>query len=70
MKERKTIQKGNLNESLKRLNQIVSWFESEKEVDVEKGLELVREGAEIIKVSKERLKEIENEFKEIVKKPV
>jgi len=65
---KKTTQKGNINESLKRLNAIVSWFESEKELDVEKGLELVKEGAEIIKNSKERLKEIENEFAEVKKK--
>jgi len=67
MKE-KTTKKRNLNESLKRLNQIVSWFENDNELDVEKGLELVKEGAEIIKNSKERLKEIENEFTEIKKK--
>ncbi|MES3004765.1 MAG: exodeoxyribonuclease VII small subunit [Patescibacteria group bacterium] len=65
---KKTTQKGSLNEGLKRLNQIVSWFENESELDVEKGLELVKEGAEIIKNSKERLKEIENEFVEIKKK--
>ncbi len=65
---KKTAKKVNLNEDLKRLNQIVSWFESESELDVEKGLELVKEGAEIIKNSKERLKEIENEFSEIKKK--
>ena len=64
----KTTKKRNLNESLKRLNQIVSWFENDNELDVEKGLELVKEGAEIIKNSKERLKEIENEFTEIKKK--
>ncbi len=57
----------NLNETLKKLAQIVSWFESQSELDVEKGIENVREGAELIKQSRERLTEIENEFKEIKK---
>ncbi len=57
----------NLNETLKKLAEIVSWFESQSELDVEKGLQYVKEGARLIKSSKERLKEIENEFKEIKK---
>lgn len=57
----------NLNETLKKLAQIVSWFESQSELDVEKGLEYVKEGAQLIKNSRERLTEIENEFKEIKK---
>ena len=57
----------NLNETLKKLSQIVSWFESQSELDVEKGLEYVKEGAELIKASRGRLSEIENEFKEIKK---
>lgn len=57
----------NLNETLKKLANIVSWFESQSEIDVEKGLEYVKEGANLIKLSKERLSEIENEFKEIKK---
>jgi exonuclease VII small subunit len=59
--------KENINEMLKELGTIVSWFESEQELDVEKGLAYVKKGAELIKQSKERLKEIENEFKEIKK---
>ena len=57
----------NLNETLKKLGQIVSWFENQSELDVEKGLEYVKEGASLIKSSRERLTEIENEFKEIKK---
>ena len=57
----------NLNETLKKLATIVSWFESQSELDVEKGLEYVKEGAELIKASRGRLSEIENEFKEIKK---
>jgi exonuclease VII small subunit len=55
----------NLNDSLKKLAAIVSWFESQSEVDVEKGLEYVKEGAMLIKASRQRLSEIENEFTEI-----
>ena len=57
----------NLNETLKKLAQIVLWFESQSELDVEKGLEYVKEGAKLIKSSRQRLGEIENEFKEIKK---
>jgi exonuclease VII small subunit len=57
----------NLNDTLKKLANIVSWFESQSELDVEKGLEYVKEGANLIKASRERLSEIENEFKEIKK---
>ena len=57
--------KGNLSEKLTQLGKIVSWFENQEEIDVEKGLELIKEGAVLIKTSKERLKEIENEFTEI-----
>ncbi len=66
MTQKKT-EKNNLSENLNKLSQIVSWFESQSELDVEKGLEYVKEGAKLIKVSKERLSEIENEFKEIKK---
>ncbi len=64
---KKTTDKTNLNENLKKLSRIVSWFESENELDVEKGLEYVKQGAELIKSSRARLKEIENEFIEIKK---
>ena len=59
--------KTNLNTSLKKLAEIVEWFERQEEVDVEEGLEKVKEGASLIKSSRERLKEIENEFEEIKK---
>jgi exonuclease VII small subunit len=57
----------NLKESLKKLNTIVSWFESQEDLDVEKGLEYVKEGTLLIKASREKLSKIENEFKEIKK---
>jgi exodeoxyribonuclease VII small subunit len=55
-----------LGESLKALEDIVSWFESQEEVDVEEGLAKVKEGARLVKESRAKLKEAENEF-EIVK---
>lgn len=67
MVAKKTDSKINLNETLKKLSDIVSWFENQSELDVEKGLENVKEGADLIKLSRERLTEIENEFKEIKK---
>jgi len=57
--------KVNLNESLGKLSKIVEWFDEQEEVDVELGLEKVKEGAELIKICKKRLSEVENEFKEI-----
>ena len=55
----------NLNNSLKRLSEITEWFDNQEEIDVEEGLKKVKEAAELIKVSKERLKTIENEFEEM-----
>ncbi len=63
----KSSEKTNLNETLKKLGNIVEWFESQSELDVEKGMEYVKEGASLIKDSRQRLSEIENEFKEIKK---
>jgi exonuclease VII small subunit len=59
--------KPNLTKNLEQLNEIVDWFEQQENVDVEAGLEKVREAAQLIKSSKGRLAEIENEFKEIEK---
>ena len=59
--------KTNINDSLKKLGKIVEWFEEQEQVDVEVGLEKVREGAQLIKDARERLKEIENEFEEVKK---
>lgn len=59
--------KVNLSESLKKVQEIIRWFDDQEEVDVEKGLEKIKEGTVLIKESRTRLKEIENEF-EVVKK--
>lgn len=56
-----------INEQLGKLETIVKWFEAQKEVDVEKGLEKMKEGAVLIKSLKSRLGEVENEFEEIKK---
>ena len=57
----------NLNAALKRLSEITEWFDAREEIDVEEGLEKVKEAVSLIKASKERLKAIENEFEEIKK---
>jgi exonuclease VII small subunit len=57
-----------LTETLKKLRTIAQWFESQEEVDVEKGIEKIKEGAELIRAGRTRLKELENEFEELKKK--
>lgn len=59
----------NLKESLGRLNEIVLWFEDQDEVDVEAGLEKVKEGSKLVKDCKTRLSQIENEF-EIIQREI
>ena len=59
--------KTSLGDSLIKIQEIIAWFDNQEEVDVEKGLDKIKEGAGLIKESRTRLKEIENEF-EIVKK--
>lgn len=62
-----TPKKESLGEGLKKLEEITAWFEDQEEIDVEKALEKVKEGVALIKSSKKRLSEVENEF-DIVKK--
>ena len=57
----------NLNSNLKRLAEITEWFDQQEEIDVEEGLNKVKEASSLIKASKERLKAVENEFEEIKK---
>ncbi|MDO8493006.1 MAG: exodeoxyribonuclease VII small subunit [bacterium] len=59
------MKKIDINSGLKKLEAIADWFEREESVDVEKGMEKVKEGAVLIKELRGRLKEVENEFKEI-----
>ena len=57
----------NLKETIKKLEEIANWFASQKELDVEQGIEKVKEAAKLIKESKERLVAVENQFEEIKK---
>ena len=57
----------NLSSNLKRLSEITKWFDNQEEIDVEEGLNKVKEAVLLIKDSKKRLKAIENEFEEIKK---
>lgn len=57
----------NLSQNLAALRAISEWFESSQEIDVEEGLQKVKEAALLLRKSRERLKEIENEFEEIKK---
>lgn len=60
----------NLGENLKKLAAIADWLEAQErseEPDFDTGLEKVREAAALIKTSRARLTEVENEFQEITK---
>jgi len=52
---------------LEEIAKILEWFDSQEELDVEAALEKVKKASTLIKASKKRLVEIENEFKEIKK---
>ena len=54
-------------EKLGKLEEIASWFEKQKEVDVEEGLKRVKEGNALVKELRERPAEVENEFEELKK---
>ena len=62
-----TAPKNNLKDSLKKLKDIVEWFDKQEEVDVEAGLVKIKEGADLIKDSKKQLKTLENEFEKVKK---
>ena len=59
--------KGNITESLEKLERIVQWFDEQEQVDVQEGLTKVREGAVLVKELRTRLKAVENEFQELKK---
>lgn len=54
--------KNKLKDTLEELEDITKWFEEQKDIDVEEGLEKVKKAAVLIKDSKSKLKDIENEF--------
>ncbi len=57
--------KNSLKDSLKKLREIIDWFDNQEEVDVEAGLGKVKEGASLIKESRAELKKLENEFEKV-----
>jgi translation elongation factor EF-1beta len=59
------MEKNKLKDSLKKIESIIDWFDKQEEIDVEAGLEKVKEGVVLIRDSKGRLKELENEFKKV-----
>ena len=61
------MEKNKLKDSLKKLEEIVGWFDEQEEVDVEAGLEKVKTGVNLIQASRKRLEELENEFEEVKK---
>ena len=67
MPKKEKTQDINLSKNLEKLSAIATWFDNQDEVDVEQGLEKVKEAAQLIKESNARLAEIENEFEEIKK---
>lgn len=59
--------KEKINISLKQLETILDWFNSQEDLDVEIALQKAKEGANLIKELKSKLKKVENEFEEIKK---
>ncbi|MCH7771674.1 MAG: exodeoxyribonuclease VII small subunit [Bacteroidetes bacterium] len=59
--------KQNLKEYLIQIEKITTWFEDRDEIDIEEALEKVKQAAKLIKASKDKLAQVENEFKEIKK---
>jgi len=57
--------KDTIQTQLKRLEEIAAWFERDEQFDVEEGLAKVKEGAVLVKALRERVKEVENEFREL-----
>lgn len=52
-----------IQNQLKKLEAIATWFEKEDDFDIEEGLVKVREGADLVKALKERIQAVENEFR-------
>jgi exonuclease VII small subunit len=56
-----------LKAAMDELRTIAAWFESQEEIDLEQSILHLKNGVNIVKHAKMRLKEIENEFDEIKK---
>ncbi len=59
-----SVKKIDFTTSVKRLEEINTWFQNE-EIDLDEGLHKLREGKELIKQCRNRLQEVENEFVKI-----
>ncbi len=56
---------GTFKRHLEEIAAILEWFDSQEELDIEKALEKVKQASTLIKESRTRLGELENEFEEI-----
>ncbi len=65
--EKPKKEKKEIGAELGKLEKIVQWFEAQDQIDVEEGLKRVKEGAELIKDLKQKIRKVENEFEEIKK---
>jgi exonuclease VII small subunit len=60
-----TEKKDTIQTQLKELEAIAEWFDKGEELDVEEGLAKVKQGADLVKKLKARIRDVENEFREI-----
>ncbi|MCF7907127.1 exodeoxyribonuclease VII small subunit [Patescibacteria group bacterium] len=61
------MENNKLKQNFKKLEEIVKWFDQQKEIDLEVGLSKIKEGGKLIKESKHQLQGLENEFEEVKK---
>ncbi len=57
----------NLDANLKKLSLIAKEFENQEGINIEESLKKVKEAVALLKASRKRLEEVENEFEEIKK---
>jgi len=57
-----------ISASLEKLEGIVRWLDEQERVDVQEGLEKVKEGTVLVRDLRARLKEVENEYQEVKKR--
>jgi exonuclease VII small subunit len=67
MTKKQITNETNLNVAIAELRDIAAWFEGQEEIDVEVGLQKIKEGATLVKACRARLKELENTFDEVRK---
>lgn len=54
-----------LKEHLTEIEKILAWFDAQEELDVEEALAKIKDASALIKESRRRLAEVENDFEEI-----